>query len=145
MDIGTVAIYLSQGTPLVARCEQAPHGVTFVPAINAADLVDAARRVLELDGVDLREDGLYPCPDELSAAAQFPPITLPGDLITYAAARDMLYPTVDSKNTGLQRVRRDVQAGRLRAYRIGSGLELRQFVSRAQVQALIAARTSVAA
>jgi hypothetical protein len=63
--------------------------------------------------------------------AQFPPITLPGDLISYASARTLLYPDLESKNTGLQRVWRDVQAARLRAYRIGLGHEMRQFVSRA--------------
>ena len=145
MDVGTIAIYLSDGTPLVARCDEAPHGLTFVPALNAPALVDAARRVLALEGVDLRADGLYLCPDELSAQAQFPPITLPGDLISYASARTILYPDVDSKNTGLQRVRRDVHAGRLRAYRIGSGQEMRQFVSRAQVLQLAAQLATPAA
>lgn len=138
MDVGTIAIYLSGGTPLVARCDEASSGLTFVPALNANALVEAARRVLELEGVDLNADGLYLCPDELSAEAQFPPITLPGDLISFTTARTLLYPEVDSKNTGLQRVRRDVQAGRLRAYRIGLGHELRQFVSRAQVLQLAA-------
>lgn len=138
MDVGTIAIYLSGGTPLVARCDEAAGGLTFVPALNADALVGAAHRVLELEGVDLSANGLYLCPDELSAEAQFPPITLPGDLISLATARTLLYPEVDSKNTGLQRVRRDVQAGRLRPYRIGLGHELRQFVSRAQVLQLAA-------
>ena len=142
MDIGTVAIYLSSGRPLVARCEESPRGMTFVPAANAAVLEAAARRVLELDGVAMGEDGLYLCPDELIEAAEFPPITLPGDLITYAAARQLLYPDA-TPNTGLQRVRRDVQAGRLQAYRIGCGQEMRQFVSRAQVRQL--ARNQAAA
>jgi hypothetical protein len=142
MDIGTVAIYLSNGRPLVARCEESPRGMTFVPAANAAALEVAARRVLELDGVDMGEDGLYLCPDELIEAAEFPPITLPGDLIAYTAARQLLYPDA-TPNTGLQRVRRDVQAGRLQAYRIGSGQAMRQFVSRAQVRQL--ARNQAAA
>jgi hypothetical protein len=144
MDVGTIAIYLSGGTPLVARCDEAAGGLTFVPALNADALVEAAHRVLELEGVDLTADGLYLCPDELSAEALFPPITLPGDLVSFATARALLYPEVASKNTGLQRVRRDVQAGRLRAYRVGLGHELRQFASRAQVLQL-AAQQAVAA
>lgn len=135
MDIGTVAILLSEGKPLVSRCEVAPHGIVFVPATNAQELIPEACHILELDGIDLGDTGLYLCPNHLIEAAEFPSIQLPGDLVTYAAARDILYPDV-SLNTGLQRIRRDVQAGRLQAYRIGYGTELRQFVSRGQVRVL---------
>jgi hypothetical protein len=61
MDVGTIAIYLSGGTPLVARCDEVPGGVAFVPALNADALTEAARRVLELECVDLSGDGLYLC------------------------------------------------------------------------------------
>jgi hypothetical protein len=141
MDIGTVAIHLSHGTPLVSRCEEAPNGLRFVPATNAAELVDEARRVLALQGVDLSEDGLYLCPDHLIAAAQLPPLSLPADAITFGAARAILYPDV-SPNTGWQRVRRDAAAGHLRVYRIGNGLDVTRYVSRAQVMQLAQERAA---
>src|SRR5262245_21629962 len=141
MDIGTIVIHLSQGTPVVSRCEEAPNGFRFVPATNAAELEDAARRVLTLQGVDLREDGLYLCPTELSEAAQLPPLAVPADAITFGAARAILYPDV-SPNTGWQRVRRDVAAGQLRVYRVGNGVDVTRYVSRAQVLRLAQERAA---
>lgn len=137
MDIGTVAIHLANGQPLVARCEEAPHGMRFVPAINASDLIDEARRVLAAQGVDLSEDGLYLCPIHLSEAAEFPPLALPADAISFGSARTILYPDV-STNTGWQRVRRDAEAGRLRVYRVGRD----RYVSRADVMQLAQERTA---
>jgi hypothetical protein len=141
MNIGTIAIHLTHGTPLVSRCEEAPNGLRFVPATNAADLIDEARRVLELQGVDLDEDGLYLCPQHLSEAAQFPALALPADAITFGTARTILYPDV-STNTGWQRVRRDAEAGRLRVYSVGTGLDTTRYVSRAEVMRLAQARAS---
>ena len=143
MDVGTIAITLQDGTPLVARCDALPEGLTFVPALNADELVPWARRVLESDGVDMREDGLYLSSNDLSAAARFPPLVLPGDLISYATARELLYPDV-ARNTGFQRVIRDVSAGRLQTYRIGIGQDMRRFLSRAQVQQLLEERRTSA-
>ena len=144
MDIGTIAIHLANGTPLVSRCEEAPNGVRFVPAMNATQLIDEARRVLAAQGVDLSEDGLYLCPNHLIEAAQFPPLSLPADAITFGTARTILYPDASS-NTGWQRVRRDVEAGRLRVYRVGSGLDTTRYVSRAEVMQLAQERATVAA
>lgn len=132
MDIGTVAIYLSHGSPLVARCEDAPQGMRFIPATNAGQLADAAQQVLVAQGVDMHDDGLYLCPNELIETAQFPPLSLPADAVTFGTARSLLYPDV-SPNTGWQRVRRDVDAGRLRVYRVGRGLNTTRYVSRAEV------------
>jgi hypothetical protein len=130
MDIGTIVIYVTDATPLVARCEDAPaQGYRFVPATNATALIPAAQQVLALEGVQGTEDGVYLCPLELMEQAEFPPLTVPGDLISFARARDILYPDLPP-NTGWQRVRRDVNAGRLRAYRVELDADAREYVSR---------------
>lgn len=140
MDIGAIALHLANGTPQVARCEEAPHGMRFVPAINAAELIDEASRVLAAQGVDLRDDGLYLCPNHLIERAQFAPVSLPADAISFGSARTLLYPEVSS-NTGWQRVRRDVDAGRLRVYRV----DRERYVSRAEVMQFIGERTAAQA
>lgn len=133
MDIGTVVIYVTDATPRVSRCEEAPfHGYRFVPATNAAALIPAAQQVLDIEGVPGGQDGVYLCPLELMQQAEFPPLTVPGDLISFARARDLLYPELPA-NTGWQRVRRDVNAGRLRAYRVELDADARDYVSRAAV------------
>jgi hypothetical protein len=132
MDSGTIGIHLVDGTPRVVRCEAAPHGLRLVPAFNTALLTAQAQQALHAQGVALHEDGLYHCPADLQAAAQFPAPTLPADAITYGTARTILYPDV-STNTGWQRVRRDVAAGHLRVYQVGIGQDVRRYVSRAEV------------
>lgn len=134
MDIGTIVIHLTHGVPAVVRAESGPaEGIRLVPATNTAALTSEARRVLEAQGVALADDGLYPCPVHLQEAAHFAPLDLPHDLITLAAARDILYPDLHPK-TGWARVHQDVAKGRLRAYRVGLGMRAKRFVSRAEVR-----------
>jgi hypothetical protein len=132
MDVGEIVLHVIDGKPLVVRCEAAVKGVSFMPALNADDLVEAARQALADDAISLDCDGLYPCPLELQDAARFAPLQLPADPITLAAAWDILYPDLDPK-AGWERVHRAVKAGRLRAYMVGTGREIRRFVSRTQV------------
>jgi hypothetical protein len=70
-------------------------------------------------------------------------MTLPGDAITYAEARDILYPNL-SPNAGWQRVHRDAEGGALQVYRVGSPQRVTRYVSRAQVLALAASRLDTA-
>jgi len=135
MDIGMIVIHLAVGTPVVSRCEQAPTGTRLIAATNAAALAQAAQKVLHGQGVALHEDGIYLCSDQLQALAEFPPLVLPADAISFGDARAILYPDA-SYNTGWQRVHRDVEAGRLHVYRVGIGQSTRQYVSRADVQKL---------
>lgn len=128
-------IRLTNGQPVVTRSDNMPNGVRFVPATNADELTDAVRRVLAAQGVALDDAGLYLCPTELHESAQFPPLALPADAITFGTARTILYPEV-STNTGWQRDHRLVDAGRLRVYRVGSGLDTTRSVSRAAVMQL---------
>ena len=141
MDIGTIALHVADGTPRVVRCEAAPQGLRLVLALNTALLTEQAQQALAAQGIAGDEDGLYLCPDELQAAAQFPALALPADAITYGTARTILYPDV-STNTGWQRVRRDVEAGHLRVYRVGIGQEMRRYVSRAEVMQRAEAQTA---
>lgn len=139
MDIGMIVIHVANGTPVVARCEEATQGMRLVPATNAVELADEAARVLSVRGISLDEDGLYLSTDQLQAVAQFPSLAFPADAITFSVARDMLYPDVSS-NTGWQRVRRDTETGLLRVWRVGIGHDVRRYVSRADVQQLAASR-----
>jgi hypothetical protein len=139
MDFGMVVIHVTGGRPVVSRCEAAPGGFALVPATNAVELEAQAAQVLAGHGAGLDQDGVYLCTDQLQAAAAFGPFILPADAITYGAARQVLYPEA-SPNTGWQRVNRDVKAGKLRVWRVGIAQETRQYVSRAEVLALLAER-----
>jgi hypothetical protein len=121
MDTGDVVLHVVTGVPTVVRCEAATQGWSFIAALNASELCDGARQALEEQGIGLERDGLYPCPLELQTAARFPPLVLPSDLLTPAAARDMLYPDLSPK-AGWERVHRAIQTGKLRAYTIGGYL-----------------------
>ncbi len=143
MDIGIVVIHVTGGKALVSRCEEAPNGVRLVPAANAADLEPQAATFMQGLNVSFDQDGIYVCSDALQAAAQFAPLTLPADAITYGQARQLLYPDV-SVNTGWQRVRRDAKAGKLRVWRTGIGHESRYYLSRAEVLKLVEERTVAA-
>ena len=140
MDIGTIVIHVTSGRPVVSRCEEAPTGIRLLPAANAAALAAQATLALDNQGVSLNEEGLYLSSDELQAAAIFPPMELPADAITYGAARTILYPDM-IPNTGWQRVRRDVESGKLRVWRVGIGQDRRQYVSRADIMRLVDKRT----
>lgn len=139
MDVGAIVIYVAHGQPNIVRCETAGEGTRLIPATNTAAFDAELRRVLDTQGVTLDVDGLYPCPVHLKEVAEFPSLTLPNDLISLAAARDILYPDVSTK-TGWARVHTDVEKGRLRAYRIG--LDVKRLVSRAQVMQLAALQAS---
>lgn len=139
MDIGMIIIHVTGGKPVVSRCEEAPGGMALAPALNAADLEAQAMRVMQGHGATLDQDGVYLCTDQLQAAAQFGPLTLPADAITYAEARQLLYPDV-SPNTGWQRVNRDAKAKKLRVWRVGFGQHTRQYLSRAEVVRLLEER-----
>lgn len=139
MDIGQIVVHLAHGVTTIARCDESPHGLRLTPAQNAEHLHEQARDWLVSQEIGLNEDGLYLCSDELQIEAQFPPITLPGDAITYAEARDILYPDL-SPNAGWQRVHRDAEGGALQVYRVGSPQRVTRYVSRAQVLALAASR-----
>lgn len=140
MDIGIVVIHVTGGRPVVSRCEEAPSGLRLVPAANAADLEAQAAALLHELQAPLDEDGIYVCTNELQAAAQFGPLVLPADAITFGQARALLYPDA-SVNTGWQRVRRDAKAGTLRLWRIGIGQESRYYLSRAEVLRLVEERS----
>lgn len=135
LDVGAIVIHLAHGVPAIARSEPGSDGsVRLVAAVNTAAFAAELRRVLDAQGVALDADGLYPCPLHLQEAAQFAPLAYPQDLITLAAARNLLYPDVNPK-TGWARVHHDVAKGRLRAYWVGMGMDAKRFVSRAEVQA----------
>lgn len=140
MDIGMIVIHFTGGRPVVSRCEDAPGGTALVPALNAGDLEAHAMRVMHGHGAPLDQDGVYLCTDDLQAAAQFTPLTLPNDAMTFREARQLLYPDVTS-NTGWQRVNRDVKAKKLRVWRVGTGPDVRQYLSRAEVLRLLEERT----
>lgn len=141
MDIGMIVIHLAGGVATVSRCEDAPSGVRLVAALNAPALADQAAQVLLDQKVGLSEDGVYLCTDELQAAADFPPLVLPADAITFGEARKILYPEV-SPNTAWQRVHRDMKARRFRVYRVGIGQGIRTYVSRSEIEALAEARAA---
>lgn len=143
MDIGMIVIHFTGGRPIVSRCEEAPGGMTLVPALNAADLEAQAMRVMQGHGAPLDQDGVYLCTDQLQAAARFGPLTLPADAITYGTARQLLYPDA-SPNTGWQKVNRDVKAKKLRVWRVGIGQDTKQYLSRAEVLRLLEERTTPA-
>lgn len=137
MDIGSIIIAVTSGTPRIVRCEAAPGGGThLVSATNAAELDAATRENLAALGADLALDGLYPCPVHLREAAQFAQVVLPQDAITLAEAKDILYPGLEYK-AAWARVHRDVAAGRLRAYSVGSASNPKRYVSRAEVVSLL--------
>jgi len=140
MDIGMIVIHFTGGKPVVSRCEEAPGGMSLVPALNAADLEAQAMRVMQGHGAPLDQDGVYLCTDQLQAAAQFGPLTLPPDAITYGAARLLLYPDA-TPNAGWQKVNRDVKAKRLRVWRLGVGHDTRQYLSKAEVLRLLEERS----
>jgi hypothetical protein len=143
MDIGMIVILQSAGRAVVSRCEEVPHGIALVPAANAAELEARARLVLQEFGATPSQDGVYLCTDQLQAEAQFGPLVLPADAITYGTARQLLYPDA-TPNTGWQRVNRDVKAGKLRVWRVGVAQEARQYVSRAEVLRLLEERSAPA-
>jgi hypothetical protein len=136
MDIGDILIHVTHGVPRIVRCEVAPAGgVQLVAAANTDDLDGAIRVVLADRDVRLEVDGLYPCPLHLQHAAVFVALPLPDDVMTLAEAKDVLYPGLGYK-AGWARVHRDIAAGRLRAYSVGSGPHTKRLVSRAEVIAL---------
>lgn len=138
MDRGSIIIAVTAGEPRVVRCEDAPGGGTqLVPAQNAGELASATRAALVGLGADLSVDALYPCPIHLIEAARFRAMELPHDAITPAQAKDILYPDLGYQ-AGWQRLHRDIEAGRLRAYMVGPARSPKRYVSRAEVEALAA-------
>lgn len=130
MDIGMILIQVQGGTALVVRCEEDGEGGRLLPAANAAELADeAARAVAAWFNATLAGDGLYLCTDQLQAAAQFPPLTLPDDAITLGEAGRLLYPEAPQKERW-NRVHEIRTAKTLRIYRVGIAFEMKQYVSR---------------
>ena len=136
MDIGMIAIQLGGGVARVVRCEHVGGEVQAVPARNTAALTQAARQALTAQGIALDVDGYYLCPDNLQAAAQFPPLPLPDDAITLGAACRLLYPDV-APNEAWRHFNAQRAHGTLTVYRMGVAQETRQYVSRAEVLRLV--------
>jgi hypothetical protein len=135
MDVGAVVIHVAGGVARVVRTiPAATGGMEFEAAVNQDALGDAVQSAVHSLAIDLRRDGLYPCPLDLAAASDFVPLALPSDLITPAEARTMLFPDLN-ENAGWARLHRAMQSGKLRGYRVGSGVDARRFVSRAEVRA----------
>jgi len=132
MDIGMIVIQVANGTPIVVRCEAGADGTRPVPAGNAHELADQAARCLEAQGVMLDVDSFYLCCDELQSAAHFEPLPLPDDAMPYHTARSFLYPDV-SPNDSWKLLHEDRKAGRLTVYRVGVGIDTRQYVSKAEL------------
>lgn len=133
MDIGMILIQVKDGTALVVRCEEDGESKRLAPATNAADLADeAARAVASWFNATLEQDGLYLCTDDLQAAAQFPPLPLPDDTITMREAGMVLAPDA-SQQERWERLGALRKAATIRIYRVGTGPEIKQYVSRAAV------------
>jgi hypothetical protein len=141
MDIGMIVIQVANGTPIVVRCEAGDDGTRPVPAVNAQELVEQAAGCLQAQGVMLDVDGFYLCSDELQSAAHFEPLPLPDDARPYHTARSFLYPDV-SPNDAWKLLHEDRKAGRLTVYRIGVGINTRQYVSEAELVRLMEHRKS---
>lgn len=133
MDIGMIVIHVQDGIAQVARCEEDGAGTRLVPAANAADLADqAARAVAGWFNRTLDQDGLYLCTDQLQAAAEFPPLPLPTDTITMREAGMLLAPHTSQQERWKQ-ISALRKAATVRIYRVGTGPEVKQYVSRAAV------------
>lgn len=135
MDIGMIIIQVQNGRAVIVRCEEDGDGVKLVPALNAQELEARAVRALSVQEVQLDQDGLYLATDNLQSDAAFPPLPLPKDVISYSAARQVLYPERMGE-VGWECLRNDIRAGRLRVYRLGVGFETRQYISHAEVARL---------
>lgn len=144
MDIGMIVIVVADGVAVVSRCEDSPDGERYVPAHNAMDLAARAAETLTGRGIDLTENGVHLCTDQLQAAAEFPPLRLPDDAAPFRYARETLYPTL-SQNEAWPHIHEDMKVRRFLVYRTGIGQEIRTFVSRSEVDALASARASEAA
>ena len=133
MDIGAIAILQLDGVPRVVRCEPIAvgEGTHFRAADNTAALSDAMRETLVNLDIPREQDGLYPCSEDVKQAAQFPPLALPADLISFSAAGRLLYPDAATK-TAWARVSALVSGNQLRVYRIGLSPAAR-YVSQAEV------------
>lgn len=133
MDIGMILIQVQDGMAQVVRCEEEGAGTRLVPASNAADLADqAARAVAEWFDRTLDQDGLYLCTDDLQAAAEFSPLPLPTDTITMREAGMLLAPHTSQQERWKQ-ISALRKAATIRIYRVGTGPEVKQYVSRAAV------------
>ena len=144
MDIGMIVIHLVGGRAIVSRCEDSPDGLRLIAALNVDDFMAEAAAALIEDSVELDADGIYLCPDQIQAEAQFPPLALPDDVMSYGEARAMLYPDV-SVNAGWEQIHADVKARRLRVYRIGVGQSIRRYAVRQEVLALLQSRSQTGA
>lgn len=133
MDIGMIVIHVQDGIAQVARCEEDGAGTRLVPAANAADLADqAARAVADWFNATLEQESVYLCTDDLQAAAEFSPLPLPSDTITMREAGMLLAPHT-SQQERWEQMSALRKAATIRIYRVGTGPEVKQYVSRAAV------------
>lgn len=131
MDIGMILIQVKDGIALVVRCEKDGDSQRLAPAANAAELAhQVAQAIAGWFNATLDQDGLYLCPDDLQAAAQFPMLSLPTDAIPLSEAGRLLAPDA-SQNERWEYTHALRKTGALRVYCIGTGKEIKQYVSRA--------------
>lgn len=132
MDIGMILIQVKDGVAQVVRCEEDGTGTRLVPASNESEIAGEIARVLSIRGITLDQDGLYLCTDQLQAAAEFSPLPLPTDTITMREAGMLLAPHTSQQERWKQ-ISALREAATVRIYRVGTGPEVKQYVSRAAV------------
>jgi hypothetical protein len=132
MDIGMILIQVQNGMAQVVRCEEDGAGTRLVPASNTPEIAGEIARVLGIRGITLAMEGLYLCTDQLQAAAEFSPLPLPTDTITMREAGMLLAPHT-SQQERWERISALREAATIRIYRVGTGPEVKQYVSRAAV------------
>lgn len=132
MDIGMILIQVQNSMAQVVRCEEDGAGTRLVPASNTSEIAGEVARVLDIRGITLAMEGLYLCTDDLQAAAEFSPLPLPTDTITMREAGMLLAPHTSQQERWKQ-ISALREAATVRIYRVGTGPEVKQYVSRAAV------------